>query len=63
MLLAKTTNLDTGAQSEAFIVCGNCYQNLDDAIGVAKRKNGTDIAICEVAEDVAGTCENCQTDD
>lgn len=63
MLLAKTTNLETGAQSEEFIVCENCYQNLDDAIGVANRKNGTDIAICEVAEDVAGACENCQTDD
>ena len=63
MILAKTTNLSTGAQSEEFIVCVHCYENLDDAIGVSNRKNGTDIVICKVAEDVAGGCENCGTYD
>ena len=63
MILAKTTNLSTGVQSVEFIICDSCYQNLDDAIGVSNKKNGTDIAICEVAEDVAGACENCGTDD
>ena len=60
MLLAKTTNIDTGAQSEAFILCADCYDKLDDAITHANAKTHTDIAICAVAEDVSGVCEQCE---
>ena len=59
MLLAKTTNLDTGAQSEEFIVCAKCYDTLDNAITHANTETSTDIAICEVTEDVEGMCEQC----
>ena len=59
MILAKTTNLDIGAQSEEFILCAECYNKLDDAIAHANAETGTDIAICEVTEGVDGTCEQC----
>ena len=62
MLFAKTTNLDTGAQSEAFTVCVGCFEKLDDAITHANAETGTDIAICKVANNVDGTCEQCGTD-
>ena len=45
MLLAKTTNLDTGAQSEEFPICANCYSKLDDAITHANAETGTDIEL------------------
>lgn len=61
MLLAKTTNLDTGVQSEAFIVCANCYGKLDDAICYANAVSTADIALCEVQGDVEGVCEQCGT--
>ena len=54
MLLAKTTNLDTGAQSEEFPICANCYSKLDDAITHANAETGTDIAIVTVADAVEG---------
>ena len=64
MLLAKLANLDTGAQSGEIIICGNCYGNLDVAIGYANEVSSTEIAICEVSdEDVEGVCENCGTKD
>ena len=59
MLLAKSTNLDTGGQSEAFTLCARCYETLDDAITHANTETGTDIAICKVTEGVQGTCEQC----
>ena len=59
MLLAKATNLDTGVQSEAFVICANCYGKLDDAFGYANAEVNTDIAICEVEADVEGVCEQC----
>ena len=62
MLLAKTTNLDTGAQSEEFTVCAACYNKLDDAIAHANTETGTDIALCEVSDDVQGVCEQCGKD-
>ena len=61
MVLAKTTNIDTGAQSEAFILCADCYTKLDDAIGYANAEANTDIALCAVAEEVSGVCEQCDT--
>ena len=60
MLLAKTTNIDTGAQSEAFLLCTDCYTKIDDAIGYANKVANTDIAICAVACDVSGVCEQCE---
>lgn len=62
VLLAKTTNVDTGAQSEEFILCAKCYGKLDDAITHANAATGTDIALCEVSDDVQGVCEQCGTD-
>ena len=62
MILAKTMNLDTGAQSEEFTVCAACFETLDDAITHANAETGTDIAICEVSEDVEGVCEQCGKD-
>ena len=62
MLLAKTTNLDTGAQSEEFSICADCYSKLDDAITHANAQVSTDIAICEVADAVEGVCEQCGKD-
>ncbi len=62
MLLAKTTNLDTGAQSEEFPICANCYSKLDDAITHANAETGTDIAIATVADAVEGECEQCGKD-
>ena len=59
MLLAKTTNIDTGAQSEEFTLCVDCYTKLDDAITHANAKTHTDIALCAVACDVSGVCEQC----
>ena len=65
MLLAKATNLNTGTQSEEFIICADCYGKLDDAFGYANAEANTDIAICTVSEDVEGDCEQCnaKTDD
>lgn len=60
MLLAKTTNIDTGAQSEAFVLCATCYEKLDDAITYANAQTHTDIALATVAEDVEGVCEQCE---
>ena len=62
MLLAKSTNLKTGAQGEEFILCAACYGKLDDAIAHANAKTHTDIAICVVAENVEGICEQCGQD-
>ena len=59
MLLAKSTNIDTGAQSAEFIICAKCYDTLDDAITHANTQTGTDIAICKVSTNVDGTCEQC----
>ena len=59
MLLAKTTNIETGAQSAEFTICARCYDTLDDAITHANTETGTDIAICKVADAVDGTCEQC----
>ena len=59
MILAKSTNLETGAQSEEFVVCAACYNKLDDAITHANAETGTDITICEVTECVEGACEQC----
>ena len=57
MLLGKATNLDTGAQSDEFIICADCYRKLDDAFSYANAQLSTDIAICEVADAVEGVCE------
>ena len=62
MILAKTTNLDTGAQSKEFTICTACFETLDDAITHANAEIGADIAICEVSEDVEGVCEQCGKD-
>ena len=59
MILAKTTNLDTGAQGEAFIICADCYGKLNDAIGYANAETGKDVAICIVEDTVKGVCEQC----
>lgn len=63
MILAKTTNLSTGAQGEEFSVCANCYGKLDDAIGYANGVSTADITLCEVDADVEGVCEQCGTKD
>ena len=31
MILGKATNLNTGAQSDEFIICADCYGSFDDA--------------------------------
>ena len=62
MILGKATNLNTGAQSDEFIICADCYGKLDDAFGYANAQLGTDIAICEVADAVEGVCEQCGKD-
>lgn len=60
MLFAKTTNIDTGAQSEEFLICADCYGKIDDALTHANAKTNTDIALCTVSEEVQGVCEQCE---
>ena len=62
MILGKATNLNTGAQSDEFIICADCYGSFDDAFCYANAQVNTDIAICEVADAVEGVCEQCGKD-
>lgn len=55
MILAKETNIATGEQSEAFLICGVCYEDRDVNLAF----NCPEIFICVVEDKVSGTCSEC----
>lgn len=55
MILAKTTNIQTGSQGDEFHICYACYWDMEsDLVFTAP-----EIYLCIVEEDVEGTCSEC----
>lgn len=62
MLLTKLTDISTGEQGDAFVVCAECYITQDQ--NLAMRVDKSTIYICIVKDKVSGRCSECgETDE